>query len=113
MPSDIDGESFAGALDEVEAELEPRTHFMEHHYTVGVRTERWKLIRRGEGTLELYDLAADPLEQHDCRERHPEVAARRQAACEHTIEEREALDAGERVEVDPQTLEQLKGLGYL
>lgn len=47
-----------------------------------VRSEEWKLIRRFEGTSELYDLAADPSETRNLVAERPEVAARLQARLE-------------------------------
>jgi arylsulfatase A-like enzyme len=110
---DVDGRSFAAALEADGDALEPRTHFMEHHAFVGVRTERWKYIRRGGRSSELYDLSADPGEQEECSAQYPDVAARFRAACEGALEQRALRTQGERVDVDPETLEQLKGLGYL
>jgi arylsulfatase A-like enzyme len=44
-----------------------------------VRRDNWKLLRRGE-SLSLFDLAADPTEQHDVKDIHAEIAKELSAA---------------------------------
>jgi arylsulfatase A-like enzyme/Flp pilus assembly protein TadD len=72
--------------------------------------DRWKYIdtRRPE----LYDLAADPHEQHDRIAEDPEIAGRLRAAIEELVSERSDPTAG-RYDIDAETLAALEGLGYL
>lgn len=75
----------------------------------GIRTEWWTYIRAPEP--ELYDLREDPNEQVNRYHEHPEIAARLEAWCElFTGEDTEGM---ETQELDPQTLERLRSLGYL
>ena len=61
-PADLDGESLVPLLNDPDA---PRstpaitTRQGQHH---SVRTDRWRYIRYGDGSEELYDHAADPME---------------------------------------------------
>jgi len=57
----------------------PRAYFYvaEDHFTLGVREQNWKYIfNLREGTEELYDLARDPLEQHNMASLEPARCAR-------------------------------------
>lgn len=68
------------------------------------------------GEVELYDLAADPLEKNDVAAQHPEVVSRLLAA----LEERKASrchavpeSAGQSREIPAEVKEQLEALGYV
>jgi arylsulfatase A-like enzyme len=76
--------------------------------------EPHKLIVGSDGRRELYDLAADPLEQRDLVAERPEVASR----LERALESRAATLATGEVgpappELTPEQIERLKALGYL
>lgn len=90
IPSGIDGISFAPTL---RGEEQPERPFLYREFPAyggqqSIRVGQWKLIRRNllptkkdaaqgrKPTLELYDLASDPREEHDVAAAHPEVVAR-------------------------------------
>jgi arylsulfatase A-like enzyme/Tfp pilus assembly protein PilF len=75
----------------------------------GVRTRRWSYIRAPQP--ELYDLAADPGETTNLIDRQPQVAERLSAWCDRFV----AAGTGEAVtqELDPDTIERLRSLGYI
>ena len=68
-PADLDGESLVPLLNDPDA---PRstpamtTRQGRHH---SLRTDRWRYIRYGDGSEELYDHAADPMEMEEPRRR--------------------------------------------
>jgi arylsulfatase A-like enzyme len=78
------------------------------------RTGPFKLVEHprlaGGHRRALYDLAADPSEDHDVSAAHPEVAARLAAALERWTVTLPAVRAPER---DEQQLEALRALGYI
>jgi len=81
-PAGLDGMSMLRAL---RGEAQP-THeyfyweFHERGFQQAVRTGSWKGVRpTKEAPLELYDLAADPAEQHDVAAANPEVVAKLEA----------------------------------
>jgi arylsulfatase A len=81
-PQGLDGMSMARAL---RGERQP-THpffyweFHERGFQQAVRMDRWKAVRLKPGVpLELYDLAADPREEHDVAARHRDVLGRIEA----------------------------------
>jgi arylsulfatase A-like enzyme/predicted Zn-dependent protease len=76
----------------------------------GVRTEQWKYIRAPKP--ELYRLSTDPGELENVLEDHPEVADQLGAWLDWYIEE-ESEEAFQAQELDPETLERLRSLGYL
>jgi len=79
-----------------------------------VRQGRFKLIHDAlTGRSELYDLDADPHEQHDIRARAPQVAERLEAllAARHA-DARAPGDDGDAVKLDPDELDRLRALGY-
>jgi tetratricopeptide (TPR) repeat protein len=78
-----------------------------------VRTERYKFIEAPEP--ELYDLAADPREEHNLlREDRRRAREMRDRLLElREVVEAEAPAVGERAELDDETLERLQALGYV
>ncbi len=83
------------------------------HVNVAVVSGSWKGIWNVEpDTFELYDLEADPMEQDDVSDKHPEVSERLQRAAR-------ARYAGSRPEsptrfdMDQDSIERLRELGYI
>jgi len=113
VPAGLEGRSFLPLLTGPEELLDPGWLTLEFRRVVAVRTERWKLIRRPGGGLELFDLEADPAERANCIEQHPDVAEQLGAAVERSLELRESAVAAERVVLDGETVEALEALGYL
>jgi arylsulfatase A-like enzyme len=74
----------------------------------GVRTPQWKYVRAPRP--ELYDLTVDPQEARNLYEERPEIArdlaSRLDAILKHSPDTREPS-------VDPETMEQLRSLGYV
>jgi arylsulfatase len=84
LPDDIDGVSFAPTLLGKPDEQPQRDYiYWEFHGYGGqqaVRMGDWKALRRdihkGNTTLELYNLADDPAEQHNVADEHPDLIAK-------------------------------------
>lgn len=86
-------------------------------YVGSLRTDRWKLIRTGDGE-KLYDLARDPAEETDVRDDHESVAAElSERLDDHLAAEGRAVGAGRSVtsvDIDSsETEDRLRDLGYL
>jgi arylsulfatase A-like enzyme len=81
-----------------------------------LRVGDWKLIRAKQGER-LYRLSSDPGERVDLREAEPERAAQLAAQLDALLAESAALRASfaalDSGEIDAETLEQLRALGYL
>ena len=79
----------------------------------------WKLVDTSSGHVFLYDVRADPGEQHNLAEERPEVLARLRANLDDTAADLglprldAELDLGESPELDADTRERLKALGYV
>ncbi len=81
-----------------------------------VRDGRWKLLRHNsDGRKQLFDLAADPSEQHDRASESPDIVRRLDALL--TSREQSVppppSDAGTEVVHDPAVSERMRALGYL
>jgi len=81
----LDGRSVLPALEHPNTAWPDRTLFLQFHRgdrpqrlnNCAVITQRWKLVSPGGRTrVELYDMVADPQEQKDLAQAHPEVATR-------------------------------------
>lgn len=90
----------------------------EHWHRVAIRLPAYKLIwdsREADRPI-LYDLAADPAEQTDVSQSHPDVVRRLQAEVEahlHRVNQTAPAEVLAEPEVDEQLMERLRGLGYV
>lgn len=78
VPANVDGVSVASTLLGGEAPVEPRLLYWggTSGRAEAARWGKWKAVREdSEAALELFDLEADPGEEHNLAEDHPEVAA--------------------------------------
>lgn len=74
----------------------------------------WKLIRKADGVLELYDHATDPTEHNNVADANPTIVERLGLALEPYRDRANWGDAGvSSVEMNEQTIETLKSLGYV
>lgn len=76
VPSGLDGMSMVRALRGTPQPTHPFFYweFHERGFQQAVRMGSWKAVRlKKDGALELYELGADPGEQHDMAAAHPEV----------------------------------------
>ena len=88
---EFDGDAFAGLLTGQATEMPDRIHFVQYRqhtdppekWDCAVMTKRWRLI----AGKELYDIKADPGQEHDVAAEHPEVVAELRAAHEAWWEE--------------------------
>jgi arylsulfatase A-like enzyme len=110
-----------------EGPLPPRQAFAEGtniraHEKRALRTPRFKFVLwekrkangEDEGRYELFDLRADPREQHDLFGRHPEQAARLKAEIERRVRGADAVrDEEVPAGVDEELRKQLEALGYI
>ena len=89
------------------------------NHDLAVRLGPWRLVvNASEGSRRLYDLNVDPRELDDLAAEHPDVVTRLEALLEERVRQDESLRAtlrasDEEIELDPETLRELRGLGYL
>jgi arylsulfatase A-like enzyme len=78
-PVKVDGTSVLPTLLGRPQDLSQRMMYWEQYsggFQQAVRWGKWKGHRKGDGTMELYDLAADPAEKENVADREPEVVKR-------------------------------------
>ena len=79
-----------------------------------VRTKQWKLITTpSEDKTELYDIGADPQEQHDIAEQHADVVNRLKAELRRWLQSTRPVMPGSEVELSEEEMERLRALGYV
>jgi arylsulfatase A-like enzyme len=78
-----------------------------------IQVGRYKLIVSDRGEPELYDLDADPEETEDLTAAHPEIVSELAAELSKWVDARAAAAGSEAPEMDAETLENLRSLGYL
>ena len=74
---------------------------------------RFKLIRRYDGFVQLFDLHADPDEMVDLSAERPELVAELTVLMERELSGIDTSVSDETMEFDDDTLEQLRSLGYI
>ena len=78
-----------------------------------------KLIWDSDGGRELYDIARDPLELHDLKDKHPDIVKKLEADLERWLDSFEPHKKAPPVALDklkgasPRDLDALRGLGYI
>ncbi|MGD8441685.1 MAG: sulfatase [Holophagae bacterium] len=94
---------------------EQRTFAQYRDALYSIRTPRFKLIRHRGGTLQLFDLVADPRERRNLAAARPALTARLASELEAWRQARPRLadETSSRTEIDPSTEEQLRALGYV
>ena len=77
IPSGIDGISLVPSLMGKDQPQHDSLYweFHEKGFSQAMRLGRWKAIRKGTNSVELYDLESDPFEKNDIAENHPDVVA--------------------------------------
>jgi arylsulfatase A-like enzyme/Tfp pilus assembly protein PilF len=92
--------------------LETLTPYLEYGWSDlrGVRTRDWKYIRAPKP--ELYDLTKDPAETVNVVGKHPEAVARLEGWLDWYLAG-ESEDAQKPAELDQETIERLRSLGYV
>ena len=81
----------------------------------GIRSVRLgdhKLVSWSDGSVELYDLEQDPMEEHDLAREEPRVRAALELALERWSDARAILGAASARELSAQEQAQLDALGY-
>jgi arylsulfatase A-like enzyme len=72
-----------------------------------------KLVRRPDGSEQLYDLRKDPDESHDLADKAPQMRKRLAGLLDGWLERHAVGLPGEQVELSDERIEALKALGYL
>ena len=78
-----------------------------------IRTGSHKLVRGSDGTVELYDLGADPRESTDVAAANPQLVDRLTDTLDEWLEEFEQADVDGSVTLDADRKAQLEELGYI
>ena len=77
-----------------------------------IQVESLKLIRSDRGETELYDLTADPAEEHDLSSERVADVARLGAILDEWSQARPEAQGTSHPELDPEAVERLRALGY-
>lgn len=78
-----------------------------------LRTKRHKLIWRSNDEIELFDLEADPTEEHDLAATSPQIRDAMLERLEQWMKGRRSEGGDSFQTTDPESLEELKALGYI
>ena len=88
--------------------------FDEKHELRAVVLGRYKLIERRPGDAQLFDLEADPAENQDIADRHPDIVARLRQAYDRVESASPRYGQGGReTKLSPEAIEKLRALGYV
>ncbi len=134
-PGGLEGRSLVAQLGREHAPFAPDPVFA-HLFTMSVRLDRdlmaegsfpgdltvfqdrWKLMLRDYddhlgGHVTLFDLAADPAERDDVSRDHPERVEQMSELARAWYDAARSEPVGGEVDIRPETMEQLRALGYL
>ncbi|MFQ5741147.1 MAG: sulfatase [Acidobacteriota bacterium] len=81
--------------------------------TKAVIWNRMKLVRRSDGMEMLFDLSADPLERRNLAPQFPEMTRRLQLMLQEEIGQEADFSSSRELQLDEETLRQLRSLGYV
>lgn len=113
VPEQMEGRNlFDGAAAPPEHEQRVFAQYADILYAV--RTPRWKLVQSRNGYCRLYDLKTDPRELRNVKKRHQDIAEQLRAELEQWKQDRVrvAAERGERPQLSPEKIEELRALGY-
>jgi arylsulfatase A-like enzyme len=120
VPPGLNGRSLVGVMEEPASGLETFSYGETRHtgrkqdFCYSIRTEKWKFILWPEKDLaELYDLQADPGELTNLAEERPEIAGMFKSRLEAMLAAQQQDDDSTAVDMDDETRDMLKSLGYL
>jgi arylsulfatase A-like enzyme len=112
-PDGIAGQSIAPS---VTGGVPPLTieSISEGDFCTAINTPDWKIMHvDSSDTYYLYDLTDDPWGHYDVSHRYPDVFARLRGRIDSYLKEAQALSMEEPTPVNPETLRQLRALGYI
>ena len=110
-PSNWHGQSLKRLTEDGEWDREAIIGGSENEY--GYRTSEWTYIWHEDEPDELYDLEADPGEQHNVLEEHPERVERFQAEIDEHRERVAATEQDVDVDLEDEVEDRLRRLGYM
>lgn len=103
------------SIDALEKRVGPLPEYI-HKYDRSlraIRTTDYKLIRGSDGSRELYQIAEDPMEEHDLAEEQPEIRNDLDAQLDEWVDSFEHADTSGSVSMSQSTQDRLEDLGYL
>lgn len=115
-PAHVQGRSFYPFFERQAEEFHYVFSQWEHRDLAALRAGPWKYLRRGTRE-EMYDLDADPGEQHDLADAHPGISNALRERVEHIagVSQRLARSSSARTdfELDAEARAELEALGYI
>ena len=81
--------------------------------TKAITFGRYKLVRRYDGFVQLFDLVSDPQELHDLSTERPYLVTQLRERIDQELAGVDVSESDATMEFDDDTLEQLRALGYL
>ena len=113
-PVDVQGGLLPDITHPIVAELHSTPRLGDRGSFRALFEDQWKYVETTEGVTTLYDIVADPREEHDRHAEHPDRSREMASRLDTYLDalERPPMDAPDSV-VDPDTVRALEALGYI